>query len=79
MGLSESARKLRRAAERPRSRKAKSEPDTGATARRKADAESAEAHLELTRPEYSKGRPLAEDQAYPRARRRPSNAGNDGP
>jgi hypothetical protein len=79
MGLSESARKLRRAAERPRGRKAKSDPDADATARRKADAESAEAHLELTRPEHSKGRPPAEDEARPRAKRRASNAGNDGP
>lgn len=58
---------LRSSAESPAaSRPAETTPETA-----KRDAQTAEAHNELTRSEHSKGRPARKG--------RPSNAGNDGP
>jgi hypothetical protein len=63
MGTEHSAQKLRGAAERPQADE---------TERRKSDAESAEAHADLTHPKHSKARPATGGN-------RASNAGNDGP
>jgi hypothetical protein len=64
-------RKLRRAAQRENGAQNKQRQ------RRKADAEAAEAHRDLTQPELSKGRPPAKDEET--GKQRPSNAGTDGP
>ncbi len=72
MDADKSAKKLRRAAERDPGPKKGKERERG-----EADTASAEAHPVLTQPGLSKGRPAA--GAGPKGRRRPSNAGNDGP
>ena len=81
MGLDDSARKLRRAAARQIDA---NRPQRGGQAeeqRGKADAEAVEVHVELTRPEHSKGRPKPDERlrAYRDKKHPPSNAGNDGP
>ena len=72
MNANKSAEKLRHAAER------ETRPDTTKPKdRRQADTEAAEAHLELTKPSLSKGRPSPGGEG--KDEQRPSNAGTDGP
>ena len=68
----QSAEKLRHAAEREHGPNKTREKD-----RRRADTEAAEAHLELTKPSFSKGRPSPGGEE--KDEQRPSNAGTDGP
>jgi hypothetical protein len=72
MNAEKSAEKLRQAAEREAGR-----PATDKRRRGKTDAESAEAHRDLTHPGLSKGRPPAIDEKT--GDEQPSNAGTDGP
>ena len=69
--LEAKSEKLRRAAER------RAKPERGKADERQSDAEAAEAHSDLTRPEHSKARPRPDGDAEDRGR--PSNAGTDGP
>lgn len=70
MDADKSADKLRRAAERDATRNT----TKAGTEQRETDSEMAAAQTELTQPELSKGRPPARN-----GRKRPSNAGTDGP
>jgi hypothetical protein len=76
MGLDDSARKIRRAAERKHVHTGDGDPAETEKHRHHADKDSAEAHAELTHPEHSKGQPLADHGSEDdRGKRRLSNAG----